>query len=67
MKFSELFNNIENSIKSVKEGFIISDNDISIRADDKYHSIIGAYVEMDEEGEFYIVFDTNRKLLLGKK
>lgn len=66
MRFNELFNNIENSIKNVKEGFIISDNDISIRADDKYHSLIGAYVEMDEEGEFYIVFDTNRKLLLGK-
>lgn len=66
MRFSELFNNIESYIRAVKESFIISDEDIAIRADDKYHTIIGAYVEMEEEGDLYIVFDTNRKLLLGE-
>ena len=65
MRFSELFNNIESSIRAIKESFNISDEDIAIRADDKYHTIVGAYVEMEEEGDLYIVFDT-RKLLLGE-
>lgn len=67
MKFSELFTVIQEVADNLRanEFDTISDEDISIRADDKYNSILGAYVEMEEEGELYIVFD-NRKLLLGE-
>lgn len=68
MKFSELFTVIQKIVDNIRANEFdpIEDTEIIIRADDKYHTIIGAYVEMDEEGQFYIVFDTNRKLLLGE-
>ena len=68
MKFSELFTLIQEAVDNIRSNEFdsIEDIEITIRADDKYHTIVGAYVEMEEEGDLYIVFDTNRKLLLGE-
>lgn len=68
MRFDELFIIIKEVVDNLRANEFdpIEDIEIIIRADDRNHTIIGAYVEIDEKGEFYIVFDTDRNLISGK-
>ena len=67
MRFSELYDQIEHSVSKVKEDFNVYDTEIIIKADDENKSTIAAYLEMDEEGEFYILFDIYRNLICDLK
>lgn len=63
MKFKEFYSSIESSVEDIKSKFNITDSEIMIRSDNKYHSILGGYVEMRKDGDLCIVFDRDRKIL----